>query len=42
MFYNTAPLTRILHECIQEGNELEEVLSELSPYLLPRLSYKSI
>ncbi|MFE9080798.1 Tn3 family transposase [Bacillus mobilis] len=33
-FYNVFQLTRILHEYIQEGNELdEEVLSDLSPYL---------
>ncbi|EOQ04836.1 hypothetical protein IKC_06420 [Bacillus cereus VD184] len=34
IFYNVFQLTRILHEYIQEGNELdEEVLSDLSPYL---------
>ncbi|MGI2747044.1 Tn3 family transposase [Bacillus cytotoxicus] len=34
IFYNVFQLTHILHEYIQEGNELdEEVLSDLSPYL---------
>lgn len=34
IFYNVFQLTRILHEYIQEGNELdEEVLYDLSPYL---------
>lgn len=35
IFYNVFQLTRILHEYIQEG---EEVLSDLSPYLTFRIN----
>ncbi|WP_251030986.1 MULTISPECIES: transposase [unclassified Exiguobacterium] len=34
IFYNVFQLTQILHEYMQEGNQLDEdALSELSPYL---------